>query len=133
MPSLSKPVTSFMDEPLLKNPRIQLKFCFSFYLEDSVECDESSGPADSGGTVNNDRPLLSADPFSERPDKPDESLWWFGNSEIRPRREVEVPDGPDGVAAHDAELGHVPVGEVALVQDCHLQGEKISDVNIVVK
>ena len=98
-----------------------LKFKCDIYLQNSVKCDESSGSANSGGTMNNDRPLLSADPFPECPDKPDESLRWFRNSEIRPRREVEMPDGPDGVAAHDPELGHVPVREVALIQDCHLE------------
>ena len=41
--------------------------------------------------------------------------------EVRPRGEVEVLDGPDGVAAHHPELGHVPVGEVGLVQDGDLK------------
>jgi hypothetical protein len=44
----------------------------------------------------------------------------FRNAEIRPRREVEVTDRADGVAAHDSELGDVPVREVTLVQYCHL-------------
>ncbi len=90
------------------------------YLQDSVERDERAWPADSGGAVNDDGPLLGADPFAEGAHEPDERLRRFRNAEIRPRREVEVTDGADGVAAHDPELGDVPVREVTLVQDCHL-------------
>ena len=74
--------------------------------------------------MNHDWPLFRTDAFPERPDKPDEGLGRFRDSEIRPSREVEVPDGPDGVSAHDPELGNVPVREVALVQDGHLQVEQ---------
>ena len=42
-------------------------------------------------------------------------------TEVRPRGEVEVLDGADGVSAHHAELGDVPIGEVGLVQYRHLQ------------
>ena len=45
-------------------------------------------------------------------------------TKVRPSGEVEVLDGADGVAAHHAELGDVPVGEVRLVQYRHLQGGK---------
>ena len=79
--------------------------------------------------MNHDWPLLGTDPFPERPDKTDEGLGRFRDSEIRPSREVEVPDGPDGVSAHDPELGNVPVREVALVQDGHLQVEQMKSVS----
>ena len=90
------------------------------YLQDSVERDERPWPAHSGRAVNDDRPLLGADPFAESAHESDERLRRFRNAEIRPRREVEVTDRADGVAAHDPELGDVPVREVTLVQDCHL-------------
>ena len=38
---------------------------------------------------------------------------------------MEVLNGADSVAAHHAELGDVPVGEVRLVQYRHLQEEAI--------
>ena len=52
---------------------------------------------------------------------PDEYLRRLGHPEVRPGGEVEVSDGAHRVAPHHAELVDVPVGEVGLIHDGHLQ------------
>lgn len=70
--------------------------------------------------MDNDGPLFRADAFPEGADEPDEGLRRFRHAEVRPGREVEVTDRSDGVATHYPEFGDVPIREMALVEDRHL-------------
>jgi len=89
-------------------------------LEYSVQSDEGAGPSHARRAVDDDGTLLGAHAFPEGPHEPHKGLGGLGNPEIGPRREMEVAYGSDSVAAHDPELGHVPVGVVALIHDGHL-------------
>lgn len=102
-----------------------------YALKDSVQCDECSRSAHTSTTVNHNRSLLRTNSLAESAYEAHKGLWGFGNTKIWPRGEVEVANVPDSVPSHHPELAAVPVGEVALIQNSHLNVSVVDGFGVV--
>lgn len=59
-------------------------------LQDSVERDERTGPADAGAAVHRNWPLVGPDPLAERPHEARQRLGRVRHPKVGPRGKVEV-------------------------------------------